>query len=409
MKFLDLIKPLRGTKQLVLEASNQSQWLPLIAEHIDATEIFHKFVEEYTAITKKIEHSLLAFSNEGILSAIPDRARTMNVLHGNEYALQVKKLLQATKFSDLWHFEAEQSVFFEAMSGHKDLVAKNISVLKEFMSDELKSTQQQLQELEDLVINCSKQLDEKKFPVARKVKELIERLSQIDGKREKYQKLLTSLEQDLKRTKEKYQDIEQAINDQIGLIRNQESLQALDRLGKIETELHSIHTKYTNVANDIKLLCKKNPSLRLDNTARLTIEELHKQASHFLMAHPDEIATSFATIIEQLEEERVNGAKQIIEQLAVLGPAAAADARTLQTATPDLRQLKRSVIKDVAALQVYDKRQFLLRAKTEQESIEGKIAFLTKELDPSKKTEIERELKDTASQIGVTVQLQEQQ
>ena len=59
-------------------------------------------------IIKDISLSLRKFTDEGVLSAIPDRARTMNALHGNEYATQVQKLLKAVTFTELFTFEKQQ-------------------------------------------------------------------------------------------------------------------------------------------------------------------------------------------------------------------------------------------------------------------------------------------------------------
>ena len=66
-------------------------------------------------------------------------------------------------------------------------------------------------------------------------------------------------------------------------------------------------------------------------------------------------------------------------------------------------ELQKEMMKDIAALNIYDKRQFFMRAKTEEETIGKKIEFLTIELDPNKRLAMEQEMKDIARSLGAII------
>src|SRR3569832_1262728 len=141
MKILDLFKksPFRPGP-LQLDEKDQAQWAPMLVAHLELDKDFAEFSEDMQELSKKISASLRTFSDEGVLAAIPDRARTMNALHGNEYATQVQKQLKTVEYSDLFSFDRQQDAFIETSSAFKDQTAKNTTKLKEFLHDELKQT-----------------------------------------------------------------------------------------------------------------------------------------------------------------------------------------------------------------------------------------------------------------------------
>src|SRR5262245_1729348 len=120
MRILDLFEgPLRH-KQLVLEETALPLWPEQIVKHFELDDEFEQFAKDTQQLAEDLARELQKFTDEGALAAIPDRARTMNALHGKEYATQAQKLLKSAIFSDIFGFEKAQEAYFEANSAFKD-------------------------------------------------------------------------------------------------------------------------------------------------------------------------------------------------------------------------------------------------------------------------------------------------
>jgi len=405
MRILDLLRrnPFRQSRQLVLDEAAPSQWPQQLTQHLGLDSEYKAFIDTVAGLHKGVDDSLKRFTDEDILAAIPDRSRTMNALHGNEYATQVRKLLKTVEFTTLFDFEKQQEAYFEANSGFKDQTAKNVSVLREFMSDELKATQGLLQELEDAIINFTKSLEDRRFSQVRKVKELQAKLQQLVERAEKYQKLLASLQVDLKRTQDKRLKLETEIKTQAGLVRNDSALQAFEKLKKIEEDLHKTAALYVSVSQDLKNVYKRYPALKPTPQIRHVAEELIKDPLVFLSQNAEPVTKAFEEAVSMLEDEQPGNVRSLIERLSRLGSAAESDGRKMATAQPDQRAYKREIMKDIAALNIYDQQQFLLRAQVEEEAVATKISYLNAELDPNKRLAMEREMKDAAKSLGAVI------
>jgi hypothetical protein len=294
MRILDLLKrnipknPFKS-RELILDENEADKWPQQIVDHLGLDGEFTSFTADVDGIVKRIGASLRRFTDEGVLQAIPDRARTMNALHGNEYATQVQKLLKTAAFIDIFAFERQQDAYFEANSAFKDQTAKNVAVLREFMSDELKATQTLLQELEDKVINFAKSLEEKRFPQVRKLREMQLKMQQSEERVGKYQKLLEALEADLKRTQEKRVKLEEEIKAQADLVRNQESLAALEKISKIDEELHRLAVQYASICQDARNIYKKHPDFELSQEIKHVTDELPKDPLPFVSNNSEQV------------------------------------------------------------------------------------------------------------------------
>jgi hypothetical protein len=408
MRILDLLKRAKPTKELVLDDNAPVHWPQKLLEHRNLDDEFKAFVNHLNKLTEETRRSLQKFTNEDVLASIPDRARTMNALHGNEYVSQVNKLLATIQFSDIFTFEKQQDSYFEANSAFKSSSTKHANVLKEFLHDELKTTQTHLQQIEDTIINFTKVLEEKGFPQIKKIQEINLRLQKMTELQDKYQKLLESLEIDRKRTNEKRVKIEEDIKEQQTLVRNEESLHALEKIRKIDEELFKIAAQYASLCEDVLAIYKKNSSLELQVPVKKMLEVLPKDPLAFINTNAEVIKQTFEGIVTQFEEERPGNVKSVVERLSRLSQTVEQDARKIQTAAPDQRALKKEMMKDIAALNIYDKMQFLLRAQAEEDNIVRKLNYLQAEMDPKKKIELQREMRDIAHSFGALIKSEEQ-
>jgi hypothetical protein len=407
MRILDLLKRAKPTKELVLDGQAPTQWPQQLLEYRGIDEEFKTFTNRLNKHLEETRRSLLKFTNEDVLASVPDRARTMNALHGNEYVSQVNKLLATVQFNDLFAFEKQQDVYFEANSAFKGSSSKNANVLKEFLHDELKVTQTHLQQIEDLIINFTKTLEEKGFPQIRKIQDINIKLQKMTELQEKYQKLLTSLEADKKRTVEKRMKLEEDIKLQHALVRNEESLAALDKIRKIDEELFKIAAQYASLCQDILAIYKKNSELECAPPVKKLLEALPKDPLAFISTNAETVKQTFDAILAQFEEERPGNVKSVVERLSRLSQAVEQDARKIQTSAPDERALKKEMMKDIAALNIYDKTQFLMRAQAEEDAITHKLSYLQAEMDPNKKIELQREIRDIARSFGALIKTDE--
>gem|GEM_PF-6972148 len=405
MRILDIIKKRLspGPRSLTLQPDCREEWSQQLSVFVGLDKEYAAFAAMMKDLSQRIDATLVSFTDDGLLSAIPERARTMNALHGNEYASQVRKLLATAHFSELFDFEKQQEIYFEANATFKDQTAKNVSALKEFMHDELKTTQTLLQSLEDTVINFTKIADDHKFPQIRKMRDLHKRDSDLQGRGDKYASLLASIEQDLLRTREKKKKLEDEMHAQTGLIRNDPARLALEKLAKLEQEMHRTIQQYIAVCDDVKAVLKKYPSFRLDAKTRRVFDELPKDAQSFIVQDPESIKAAFEQAVSSLEEESPGNVRRIIERLAKLAKSAEQDSRMINTTMPDLRTLKRDVLRDIAAVNVYDKQQFHVRATTEEEMMAGKIEYIKQELDPNRRNALQQEMRAIAKELGATI------
>jgi hypothetical protein len=405
MRILDLFKghTFAAPKALELDERGAENWPQQLVTHFGIDREFAGFAAAVESAKQATAQSLRPFTDEDTLSAVPERARTMSALHGHEFASQTNKLLAAATFTDLFLFEKQQDGYFEANSAYKGLTAKNIAALREFFSDELKATQTHLQALEDIVIKFTGVLEEHKFPQVRKIKEMQLRISQAKERAERYRQLLTSLEQDLAKTKEKREKLETEMRTQFAFIRNEQALVALQRSERIERELHDIAALYVSVCDDLRNIYKRHHQMKMSPKLKHVVDELPKDPLVLIAEESDGVRTAFEEAIAQLEEENPGNVKNVIVRLSKLAKEAEGAGRKVSTSVPDQRALKRDIMKDIAALQCYDKQQFLLRAKTEEEAVTTKIAFIKAELDPDKLAAMGEEMKALARDLGARI------
>ena len=407
MRILDLFKSHgpKAEKHLELDMAALDTWAVALAHHQGIDKAYADFIESVEREKAVLENALKPFTDENTLTAIPERARTMSALHGHELASQTRKLIATTAFdeNDIFGFEKLQDAYFEANSKYKDLTSKNAAALREFFNDELKTVQEILQRIEDAIINFSGNLEQRKYPQIRKAKDLAQRIGQTRERSERYRELLKSLEQDAAHTKEKRLKLEEDIRGQVALIRNEQALTALQRAEKIEQELHEIAARYASIGDDLRNTYKRLPAMRPSPALKHIIDELPKDPLGTITQEHERVTAAFEEAVIQLEDESPGNTKNIITRLTTLAREAESTARKVSTTLPDQRALKRDIMKDIAALQAYDKQQFAMRAKTEEEAIATKVQYLKAELDPAKMDAILLELKALVRDLGATV------
>lgn len=406
-KKIEQTLPAKGALSIVLDATKPETWAQQLVEEFGLDAAFEEFQADVGEDLGNLERALAPFTDEQVLQAIPERARTINELHGREYAEQTRKLLRHAQFTGLYEAEGQISGFLSAAQEYRDLTGKNASALREFMHGELAAAQALLKQLEDRCIAFAKHLEDTKFPLVRQIRDAHTALAQMDGRREKYQQLAAALQEDLAAVQEKIGRIEEKIRSQRGLIRNEEAIMALDQLSSVEEEMSRVTLRYGALAGDVLKYYRKHPQREPPRMAKRLLDDLAKDQARILAE--GQVHDALAAIAEHLQEHGQGNTRQLIDRLTRLAEQAQEDGAQVKDALVKQRTLRQTVLRDVAAIAIYDQQQFLRRARHEEAEIQRKLAFVDGELDPSRRIEHERAMKDAAIALGATISGQTQE
>ncbi|MDD9954171.1 MAG: hypothetical protein OXR66_07610 [Candidatus Woesearchaeota archaeon] len=406
MAFLDKLKNLTkkfkkgapAKKVFVLQEDEIEQWPDQVATQYGMDAAFEEFQTAFKARQTQVIASLAPFTDEAFLAKIPERARTVNAVNAKSFADATKPFLQA-RFTSLETFEHDHDDFMEQVNVFANHVKTSTAVLQEFFKTQLTVTQEHIKELEDSVIKAVDMLDKHGYSTVKTIREKLATLSGTDERREKYKELMEALITKRDTVEQKRAKLEKRIDGDRGKIRNKEALPALEKLQALEQELHDITTSYVNVCKNVKKYLKKHEDITLEATAQQTINELPKNPEQYIRDHQGDV---FSIVADQLEQHGRGAVGNLIDRLRSFSPQK--DATRIEAILPEQTQLKQLMMKDIAALNIYDKQQFLLRAKQEEKELAAKITFLQAELDGGERLLIKREIKDAVLAMGITVQ-----
>ncbi len=390
--------------KITLDTNEMDEWASKLIAHFELKKKFKQFLEESQKTKDKLHDSLSPFKDEDVLSKIPERARTVSTLHGNEFVQQTEKLLEKAHFTDLYSFEEEHAEFLEAINEFRERTKKNASALEEFLGKQLKESHKLIIELEDRILNFMKVLEETKFHYIQQVHDAHQRLLDLEIQREKYQELLESLQIDMKRTEKKRAKIEEEIKKQRTLIRNEQAQDALEQLQELEVEFDKTINKFEVAAKDtLRYYQRYSEELELDSEVKNSLEGISSDATGWLESSPDKVTHAMRHAADQIDSEGRGNVQNLVSRLVDLANTAEQEGKKAKDILPKQRSLKKEIIRDVAALSIYDQQQFLIRANRETEAIKIKIEYLEEELSPKKRIVIEREIKDAAINIGAKI------
>jgi len=415
MGFLDKIKALGGKLRheepsetekkpsITLRTDELDQWTIKMIAASGLDDKFRSFLALVEDEKTEAGENAKKFSDEEALQAIPERARTVTAVHGNAYTEEVEKLVQQIVFSDIFTFEDDQFGFHQALDEFRNQTGKNTAALKEFMKKEVETVEHALKKIEDATVRFLQQREDAQFADIERVHVAQEKLNKLDDQQEKYHELKTRLEQQLSAVEQKQQKLTDKINEQRKLIRNPAALQALDDLTKLEKELDEITRMHEHAASDALAYYKKHHELSIPSETHGVLQDLPKHPSSFVAEHPSEIMNAFALIADHLEQEGRGNLGNLIQRLKEQSQRAVQDANRAEEILPKQRKRKQEIMRDVAAINIYDQQQFLTRAVREQKELQAKIAFVEEQLHTTGKFELEREIKDAARSFGATI------
>lgn len=394
--------PSEPLPKIILSASEQDFWPDQMVKAFEIDELFDEFLDRVKDESSEIREALEVLTKEDTIAKIPERARTINALHANEYVDQAKKLLNKSVFTNIYAFDDEHTTFQTAITAFRETTKRNVVALSEYLGVELQKIANAIKSLEDEIIGMLKILEERKFDQISIIKRELTALRHLDERRSKYGSLVQSLEEDKTRNAEKQSRINEEIRKQQALIRNDEAHSALERLGKVELEMNTIVHSYASLCTDVVKFLKKQ-EIEVPSLTRKTLDEATRDAARMLATNHGVIKDALDTVASLLEEEGRGSVGHIITKCRALSETSVEDGKSVADAIALQKQLRQAVMRDVAAIAVYDQQQFLLRAKNDEAEIVRKLEFLAMELNPAKRIEHERAIKDATSNLGATI------
>ena len=398
-RFGETIKRSLEPTQLVLD-DDHATWADKAVAHLRLDWEFTRFSELIKTMVEDAAKALEPLTSEERIAELPERARTVNDIHAHEFAQKARKVLIATRFTDLYRYDEDHQAFLQAMQEFRDESARNIAALREHLGADVDAALAALQRLEDETIRFAQLLEERKFTHVKRLKEAHDDLAKLDERRAKEEELLAALHDDHAKASERVTALEGGIHDEEGRIRNDDARQALASLTAVEEELERIVGPIQLAARDAIRYCRKHPD-GAPPEARQALDDLDHDAAHAIAADPDRISTALGAVAEQVAT-RPN-TRPLAARLERAASQMEGIAEKVNKLLPEQSQLRRGIMRDVAALSAYDKRQFLSAARRDVATTAAKITFLEEDLDPGKRIEHERALKDAALALGASI------
>ncbi len=386
---------------LTLHLDDEDQWVVQMLASSGLDDAFKEFLAEVAGAKAQALNAARSLGPH--LEQVPERARPVSAAHAHELTQQVDKLLDEITFSDLFTYDEDQVRVREKIDTFRAQTGKNVSALKEFMSEQVLELQQALKDIDDAMVGFLQLLEEKHFDQIERVRDGVENLKQIDERKEKYRKYLGTITEQLQKNKQKQERFKNKMREQRELIRNPKALQALDDLTRLEERLDSLVHQHEEAASDALSYYKKHPELSIPREAHEVLQDLSKYGSSYLAGNPEKITKAFESVADHLEQEGRGNLGNLVDRLRAVSQSARQDAAVAEGILPQQRNLKQEIMRDIAAINIYDQQQFLLRAVREERELQAKQRFVQERLKDSDRVAIDREIRDAAIAFGAAV------
>jgi hypothetical protein len=388
-------------KTLVLDESARNKWAQQLAEHKELTKDLAQFRKELRQRQTAVKSAVSALRKEK--STVPERARHITQQHAATIDELMEQTLKEITFdNDIIAFQTHLDVALKALEYYKEHSTKNISALREFYADQLMTLAESLQQLEDLLIKTAAAFDEKDYQSILQVDELTKKLAGELSKKDKYERTLQKYAADQEKNTDKQQKHKKRIEEQTSLVREKNALSALGKIKEIETKDHERKARYERLVFDTKHYILKN-ELTLNDASKELFTALKKNPESTIKNQHEALKNEFKELQEALGNLEKDDKKDVASRLKKAARDITNDAQKLVNNEKTLHDLKKQVIHDMAALNIYEQEQFLLRTKQEAAENSEKLHVLNEALDELQDESLKEELLHLTKQFGAVI------
>jgi len=387
-------------KPLILDESARENWAKQIADHRELTKElaqFRKELRQKQLLVKAAAHTLKGKND------VPERAQHITEQHAKTLTALTEHTVEEIQFdNNILTFQQNMDAAITSLEYFKEHSTKNISALKEYYADQLTELADALHTLEDLLIKTGNNFDEKNLQTILQIHELTQKLAQELAKKGKYDRTLTKYVADQERNTDKQHKHKKRIEEQKSLVREENALSALQKVKEIENADHERKAQYERLVFDTKHYILKH-GLTLNETSKNLFNQLKKNPDGTIKRQHGVLKAEFEELHDALKNLQKDDKKNVVPRLKKAAKDIANDSQKLTEHESILHDLKKQVIHDIAALNIYEQEQFLLRARQEAAENSEKLQVLNEALDELQDEALKEELTHLTKQFDAII------
>ena len=366
-------------KKPTLSQEQKQEWPKIIAN-------YYAFEEKKASLEKKLNAHLQSLQQQTeqllkpeTIAKIPERAQDISEQHAKRIYEESLKL-QKEGMQNLFLLQDDIEKTLDELAGFTQKTNKNFSALKEYLQEELQLIKQTVQLSEDLLIKTAEQLEEGHYANILRLQKVLEEQENINTKKEKYEKTINKYLTEKRHIEQKEQKHLVRIEEQKNLVRDEQAIIALSEVKEIEEENAAIAQKYSRLIFDTKHYILKN-LLTINESLKQLFETIHKDPLYALEKHQETIIQEFKQLAQTLSSLEAQDNKNVISRLEEATKEVNEDLQTIQENTPRLHSIKKTIMNDIAAINIYEQEQFLIKTQEEKSKVQEKIDVLAEALD----------------------------
>ncbi len=368
MGVLDFFKK---DKQLVLDYDNFEEWPRRLIEDTGFDKELKKFISRYQKKRAEVEDAVDELHDEEKINSLQENVKHIvreNIKIISEKADQV---LNFEFLNEFFLIESQQKEFIELVNQFKQKTRKNFSTAEDYFEEESERLKKKMSELEDLVINFSRVLEEKNYHKIIKIKEVCDEHKTNLKNRRKLKRRKRAVKKSIDKIQKKIESIKEKIEEYIEKSSSKEYEKIQIEEEDLQKKLKKINKEYkefvTELLEDLREKVKmtqgmKDLLLKLKLDASTTIENL---------------TSSKIKKIKKLSEEAEEGFK---ERLKELYEKLHRDKKTVEDVKKKVESLKKKTLSDITALNILEQKKFLRREKKRLLEKEKKLEKLKEEM-----------------------------
>lgn len=388
---------------LILNESDYQNWATQFIEYNEIPRTISRVLKDVENAREEILRAADAFENETFLENVPERAKNITEQHARYISEKARVLTDEIVITtDPLKVQDQLDISIERIQNFRDDTTKNESALREFLETELKTLAITIQELEDLLIRTGSSLDEQGYSTILQIAELSKKFSDERNKKRKYERTLNKYLEERNENEEKKEKHERRINEQQKMVRDATAVEALSKIKEIEEANLNLRDRYERLVFDTRHYLLKH-ALTMNSETKELFARLKKDPENVIAQEHETLKKEFKELHESIKGLDKEDKKDVKGRLDAAAQSVTQDAKKIKSDAPVLHELKKQVMHDIAALNIYEQEQFLFRNKQAAAEIREKIDFIGEELESIEEEDYHAELERLAKNLSAII------